>query len=77
MSRNLFDIVFTKKIGKHLQIKGSIQDIFNDNVIFRQIVKFNKDNNGDNIGDGIVERNQDMKVYSPGTYYSLGLTFTF
>ncbi|NVO01549.1 MAG: TonB-dependent receptor [Bacteroidetes bacterium] len=77
LPRNLFDIVITKKIGKHIQIKASVQDLFNDNVIFRQTIKFNQDTNGDGIGDGIVERNQDMKIYSPGTYYSLGLTVNF
>jgi len=77
MPRNLADLTITKKIGKYIQLKASIQDIFNDKVIFKQIIKYNKDTNGDGIGDGIVERDQKMKYYSLGTYYTIGLTINF
>lgn len=77
MQRHLADLTISKKIGEHILIKASVQDIFNNKVIFRQIINFNKDINGDGIGDGDVQRVQDMKSYAPGTYFSLGFSANF
>jgi TonB-dependent receptor len=74
LPRQLLDLTIRKSFGDHLEIKGGIQDILANNVIFRQTIEYNKDNDGDGLGDGIVEREQTLLNYRPGPYYSLGIT---
>lgn len=75
LSRNLLDLTISQKIGKHLQIKAGIQDVLNNKVILRQKITFMQDTNKDGIGDTEVVRNQDMKSFIPGSYYTLGVIF--
>ncbi len=75
MPRNLADLTISQRIGEHFTIKASVQDIFNNPYIFRQTITFNQDTDGDGAGDTEVSRIQDMRTYSPGTYFSLGATW--
>ena len=70
MPRNLLDLSFSKKIGNKMQIKGGIQDIFNDPFETRQFVNYTK--NGEKI-----TREQTTYLYRPGTYITLGLSYYF
>lgn len=76
MPFNLLDLTIARKFGKHVQIKGGIKNLLNDKVVFKQVVEFDKDTNGDGKGDGIVSRDQITKTYMPGRYFSLGFTLT-
>lgn len=77
MPFNLVDLSINKSFGKHLSVKFGIKNLLDQTVKFAQTVDFNKDNNGDGIGDGIVEREQITKSYQPGRYFSLGFTYSF
>ena len=71
MPRHSMDLTLAKKIGKHLQIKGGIQDLLNQKIRYQQQIKFDKP------GVGNVERQQTTLSYRPGRYYSLGITLLF
>jgi len=77
MPRNVVDLTVKKSIGKHLEFKGGIQDMFSQNVRYQQTIKFNKDTNGDGNGNVLVSRNQTLLSYKPGAYYTLGISFKF
>jgi outer membrane receptor protein involved in Fe transport len=77
MPFNLLDLSINKSFGKHLSVKFGIKNLLDQTVKFAQTVEFDKDNNGDGIGDGIVEREQTTKSYQPGRYFSLGFTYSF
>lgn len=71
MPFNSFDLTISKKFGKHLQLKGGIQNIINDKVLYQQTVKFNKN------GEGDVVRKLPTLSYNPGRYYTFGVSFSF
>lgn len=77
MSRNIIDFTVAKKIGKHWQAKGGVQDILNQKVLFKQSIEFNQDTNNDGIGEGVVKRDQNILFYKPGSYFTLGITYLF
>jgi outer membrane receptor protein involved in Fe transport len=77
MSRHLLDFNISKKIGKWFTIKASVNDILNQKVIFKQIEEFERDTNGDGINDETVKRDQNTRVYRPGTYFTLGFGLQF
>lgn len=69
MPRNLVDISVSKKIGK-LELKIGVKDLFNQDVVYRQTVKFMKDGHE-------VERYQYPKIYSPGRIVNVGINYAF
>ena len=66
LPRNVLDITFKKKIGKHIQLKGGIQDILNQKVVYNQIETAENSNTTHN-----------TMTFRPGRYYSLGITYEF
>ena len=66
MPRNTVDLTITKGIGKYVDLRFSIQDIFNQSFILLQ----------DANGDGILnkETDQTMQSYKRGTYFTFGIT---
>jgi len=77
MPRNAVDLIISKQIGKNLNIKLGIQDILNQSLNYQQIITFNKDTNGDGVGDGLVARDEIKYSYKPKRYYTLGLSYSF
>jgi TonB-dependent receptor len=76
MPHPLLDFSFSKKIGKYIQVKGGIQDILNRPFEYRQFVTFNKDTNGDGIGDTKVTNSQTTLSYRKGKYFTLGISIS-
>ena len=68
MPRNLLDISIAKSIGKHTNIKLSVQDIFNQPVLLKQ------DSNLDN---KVNENDEEIQSFRRGQYINLGVTFKF
>jgi TonB-dependent receptor len=71
MPFNSLDFTVSKKFGKHIQIKGGVQNILNEKVRYQQTVDFEKP------GTGSVSRVQPTLEYAAGRYYSLGLSLLF
>ena len=77
MPFNLIDFSVNKSLVKHFTAKFGIKNLLDETIKFTQTVEFNKDNNNDGIGDGIVECEQITKSYNPGRYFSIGFTYNF
>ncbi len=71
MPRNVIDLMITKNIGEHVQIKGGIQDILNQKIVERQFVEYK------NLAGETLEREQSTLEYNPGSIISLGVTVNF
>jgi outer membrane receptor for ferrienterochelin and colicin len=71
MPRQVIDLMITKNIGEHLQIKGGIQDILNQKVVEKQFVEYT------NTDGATVNREQSTLEYNPGSLISLGLVVSF
>jgi outer membrane receptor for ferrienterochelin and colicin len=71
MPLHSLDFTISKKIGKHIQLKGGIQNILNEKVRYQQTVKFDKP------GVGMVSRIQPTLEYKSGRYYSVGIGVSF
>lgn len=69
MPRHQLDITVSKKVGKYLEIKGGIADVFNARYQF--LSDNNKDKKFDRKGNGDVE----FSGFRRGTYYTLGIFF--
>lgn len=69
MPRHHADITVTKGIGKFLEIKAGIKDIFNQPNLLLQDA--NQDGRFDRGNDQIIER------YTPGNLFTLGLSIRF
>jgi len=67
MSRDVLDLTINKAIGKYVELRLSVRDIFSSDVVFKQFPKFEKDGK-------IEEREQITKRYNPGQSVSLGVT---
>ena len=65
LQRHTLDITFSKNIGKYLQIKGGIQDVLNNPVVYEQTYT--------NPADG-AKKNLQTLYYKMGSYYTLGIT---
>lgn len=78
MPRNETDLAISKKIGKMLEIKAGIKDLFGEKVVFQQHVNSIVDmtNYG---GDGMkaFDRTQNTRSWYPGRQYSLGISLKF
>ncbi len=78
MSRNEADIAVSKMIGRRLEVKAGIKDLFGEKVVYRQNVKSIVDMSyygGD--GTKAFDRTQDTKSFYPGRQFSLGLSISF
>lgn len=67
MPRNLLDISVNKGLGKHFTVKAGISDLFNDDDVLLQDANADGEYNADN--DQVIQR------FSPGTLFSLGITW--
>ncbi len=67
LSKDVIDITISKKIGKRVELKGGVKDILNQSVIFQQYPKY-VDSNGN-----LQQRNQNSKIFKPGSYFTLAL----
>lgn len=80
MPRHVIDLTISKKLGKHIEIKGGIKDILSQNVLYQQNIDYDVDmaNYGDtNASVKHFSRKQDIRKFKPGSLYSLGVTFNF
>ncbi|MDR2065408.1 MAG: TonB-dependent receptor [Prevotellaceae bacterium] len=66
MPRNILDFTVSKTIGKKLEIRCSVKDIFSEDVIFKQFPVFEKNNI-------INRREQIIRQYNPGQSVSLSV----
>ncbi len=71
MPRNVIDLLITKNIGEHVQLKGGIQDILNQKVVEKQFVEYK------NLEGATLNREQSTLLYNPGSIFSLGVTVNF
>lgn len=71
LPRDVIDLVLTKRLGKHLEIKASVKDLLSQSVVFVQYPKF-ADGNGT-----IHKRSQTSKSLNPGTDVLIGIQLTF
>ena len=65
MSRNVIDLHFSKKLGRYLLLRGSVEDVLNQSVVILQ----------DGNQDGRFQRNSDQIIqkYYPGRLVNLGI----
>jgi len=81
LPRNVLDLAVSKRIGEKFEIKAGIKDIFNEQVRFEQKINTSVDMNEVTGGttNGIIHfnRNQVTKLFQPGRYLTLGITYKF
>jgi outer membrane receptor for ferrienterochelin and colicin len=78
MPRNETDLAISKKIGKGIEIKAGMKDLFGEQVVFQQHVRSIVDMSyygGD--GTKAFDRSQNTRSWYPGRQYSIGLTYRF
>lgn len=78
MPRNEADLAISKKVGKNLEFKAGIKDLFGEQVVYRQQVRTVVDMSyygGD--GTKVFNRDQNTRSWYPGRQYSMGLTLKF
>ena len=79
MPRNVLDLAISKKISKKFEIKAGIKDILNEQV--RLVQAINTTVNMDEINStstSVIKqfrRDQITKLYQPGRYITLGITY--
>lgn len=71
MPRNVVDFMITKNIGEHVQLKGGIQDIFNQKVVEKQFLEYK------NLEGTIVKRDQSTLEYNLGSIITFGINVNF
>lgn len=71
MPRNVFDLMITKNVGEHFQIKGGIQDILNQKIVEKQFVEYKNETGA------TLKREQSTLEYNPGSIITLGVTVNF
>jgi outer membrane receptor protein involved in Fe transport len=81
MPRNVLDLAVSKKIGKNLELKGSVKDILNENVRMIQTINTTVDMSEFN-GNGDTDlkyfkREQVTKTFNPGRNFTLSMTYKF
>jgi outer membrane cobalamin receptor len=80
MPRHLVDFVISKKIGKYAEVKLSIKDLLNQNVIYKQNINATVDMNyytGSASSIKNFKRDQVLRSFKPGSSYSIELGFRF
>jgi hypothetical protein len=79
MPRNVLDLAVSKKISKKFEIKAGIKDILNEQV--RLVQSINTTVNMDEINNTNTseikqfKRDQITKLYQPGRYITVGITY--
>lgn len=76
MPRNLLDLTVSKRIGKHLELKLGIKDLFNQPVRFEQSVSTDVDLSVYQAGAANsvhFDRQQIVRDFKPGSFYSIGM----
>lgn len=76
MPRNVVDLMISKKIGNHFEVKGSFKDLLNCRVLHTQTVNTTVDLNDLN-GPRKFVRDQVSKYYKPGRNISITLSYKF
>jgi hypothetical protein len=75
MPRNETDIAFSKMIGKRLEIKAGIRDLFGEQVVFQQHINSIVDmSHYGSDGTKAFDRSQNTRSWYPGRQYTLGLS---
>ncbi len=81
MPRNVVDLAVSKKIGKHYEIKTGIKDLFNQKSILTQTVNTSVDmtdlTKGNITGTEHFNREQITKLFQPGRYVTISMTYKF
>ena len=69
MPRHLAEFTVSKSVGRYLEIKAGVKDIFNQENLLLQ----------DSNRDGIFDRKTDQVIerFFPGTLFTLGLSIRF
>lgn len=78
MPRHLIDLTITKKIGKRLEVRVGIKDLLNQPVRFEQSVNTYVDMStyqGGTSNNVHFKREQVVREYKPGSFYSIGLQY--
>lgn len=71
MPRNVVDLMVTKNIGRHVQLKAGIQDILNQKIVEKQFIEYK------NLAGETLKRDQSTLEYNPGSIISAGITVNF
>lgn len=78
MPRNVFDLTLSKTIGERFEIKGGVKDILNQRIEHIQTVNALVDmdvyTEGEASGMKYFKRDQVTRSFSPGRYFSIGIT---
>ena len=76
MPRHSLDFTFAQRIGKHLELRGGIQNILNSRFRLMQDADYNGkfDKDPDVYADN-VQRDNRFQSWYDGSYYTLGLRF--
>lgn len=81
MPRNLVDLAISKKINDNFEVKLGLKDILNEQFKTIQTVdatvKLDDLTGGSGTGTKHFERDQIVKSFQPGRYFSFGLTYKF
>ncbi len=77
MPFNSLDLTLDWRITPKLTFKGGVRNLMNDAILYKQFEDFNKDVDGDGIGDGVVTREQITRQYQPGQLFKVGLSYVF
>ncbi|MBK9391051.1 MAG: TonB-dependent receptor [Bacteroidetes bacterium] len=81
MPRNLFDLAISKKLNDNFEIKLGLKDLLNEQ--FKTIQTVNTTVNMADLTGGTdtntkhFKRDQIVKAYQPGRYFTLGITYKF
>ncbi|HEX2922310.1 MAG TPA: carboxypeptidase-like regulatory domain-containing protein [Bacteroidales bacterium] len=76
MPRNVIDLVLNKKIGEHLEIKGSFKDILSQKSLLMQTINTTVNSGDFSESKGFV-REQVAKYNRPGRNISMSIAYKF
>jgi outer membrane receptor for ferrienterochelin and colicin len=78
MPRDEVDLVFSRKIGKRMELKAGIKDLLGEAKLFQQNINTVVDMSFYG-ADGFksFDRSQVTRSYKPGRQYSMGISFKF
>jgi hypothetical protein len=75
MPRNVVDLILNKKIGKHIEIKGTVKDILNERILLAQTVKTTV--NLDLNEPKKFVRQEVTRYNKPGRNIAVGISYKF
>jgi len=76
MPRNVIDLIVSKKIGKHFEVKGSFKDLINQRILSIQKIDATVDMDDLQIPKNF-EREQVTRYHKPGRNISVGISYKF